>query len=48
VRNIGWVKTPSSFEIEMYAFDSVGEYRIAKQTSGITFPDPSFVAGTFT
>ena len=32
----------------MYAFDSVGEYRIAKQTSGITFPDPSFVAGTFT
>lgn len=45
VINKGYIQETASFTVQMYAFDSNGEYAIAQMSSGLTIPEFQFTSG---
>jgi len=45
VENKGYIQETSTFTVQMYAFDSNGEYPIAQMSNGLTIPEYQFTSG---
>lgn len=45
VVNKGYIQETTSFTVQMYAFDSNGEYAIAQMSTGLTIPEYQFTSG---
>ena len=45
VINKGFIQETTSFTVQMFAFDSNGEYAIAQMSTGLTIPEYQFTSG---